>query len=138
MSQGTVFEIVQIIVAVIGGIGIASYWNWRNHKLSEYRYLDQVYWSLLQTYRDKPEFGDKRLTDNYRESYRDKDASSYHYFAMCAHTVMETIYDVYGPRIPPEWAHVYRYHTTLHAKWLRDNQSANRPDYVTHCLAAQS
>ena len=57
---------------------------------------------------------------------------------MCAHTVMETIYDVYGARIPPEWADVYRYHTALHAKWLNDNPSANRKDYVTHCLSGCS
>ena len=138
MPQDTILEIVKIVVAVIGGIGIAGYWSWRNHRLSEYRYLDQAYWNLLQAYSERPEFADKKLTDTYRESYRDKDASSYHAFAMRAHTVMETIYDVYGSRIPREWAQIFRYHTTLHAKWLEDNPSANRPDYVAHCLGARA
>jgi hypothetical protein len=131
-------QIVQVVVAVVGGIFIAWYWNERNHLLSEYKYLDEIYWKLLDAYVLKPEFGDKRLTENYRESFRDKDALSYYYFAMRAHTVMETIYDVYRAKIPEEWIHIFNYHTALHSRWLRDNQSANERSYVKRVLTASA
>jgi glycogen synthase len=126
-------QIIQIIVAAIAGVFVAWYWNKRAQKLSEYRYLDEMYWKLLDEYQKNPQFGDKRLTDDYSEGYRDN-ALAYHYFAMRAHTAMETIYDVYSGQIPEQWVHIFDYHTVLHSKWLRENQTANEPGYVARVL----
>ena len=81
----------QVVVGAIAGIFVAWYWSWRTHVLKQYRYLDNIYWKLLDAYAERPEFGDPNLTRNYEESFRDKDALSYRYFAMRVHTVMETI-----------------------------------------------
>ena len=94
----------QVIVGAIAGIFVAWYWNWRTHLLAEYRYLDKVYWKLLDAYAARPEFGDENLTSTCEESFRGKDALSYHYFAMRVHTVMETIYDIHHSSIPARLA----------------------------------
>ncbi len=130
-----VFETAKLIVAIAGGLGIAWYWNNKNHKLARYRYLDEAYKELLVTYLENPHFGDPALTGKYLECYG-KDEIKYEYFAMTVHTVMETLWDVYGDRIPDEWVHVFKYHTKLHANWLRNNSEANRPGYVQRALAA--
>src|SRR5258706_13043657 len=94
----------QVIVGAIAGIFVAWYWNWRTHLLAEYRYLDKVYWKLLDAYAARPEFGDENLTSTYEESFRGKDALSYNYFAMRVHPVMETIYDIHHSAIPARLA----------------------------------
>jgi hypothetical protein len=129
MTQN-IIAFAQIIVSIVGGIGIAWYWNERSSKLAQYRYLDESYSKLLEAYLANPEFGDKLKVENYATEFRDAHALKYHCFALSVHTAMETIFDVYGPKIPREWRHIFDYHTNLHSKWLRANPAANEPGYI--------
>src|SRR4249919_881227 len=112
-----VIGFMQIGVSVVGGIVVASYWAGRSNKLAEYRYLDELYGKLLDTYRGYPEYGDQQRTDSYALAFRDDNALRYHYFAMTVHSVMETIFDVYETEIPEQWIHIFDYHTRMHAQW---------------------
>jgi len=136
MSSATI-EAIKIVPYVVGGIVVAWYWNHRKHTLDRYRYLDEIYHRLLQRYQEVPRFGDIELTTRYRQSYKGEEALCYHYFAMTAHTVMESVFDQFKGNVPAEWLPVFTYHSSLHAAWLWDNRGANRSDYVDRVLAAE-
>ncbi len=131
-------ELMKLVPTIVGGIFIAWYWNYEKHKLERYRYLDESYRALLQRYMDMPKFGNIKLTERYRTSYKGKDALHYHYFAMNAHTVMETIFDQFDDAPPEQWNAIFQYHTALHSTWLKDNPGANRAAYVRHVTARRS
>ena len=50
IPESTFLEILKLIVAIAGGIGLAWYWNWKKDLLEKYRHLDECYNTLLQAY----------------------------------------------------------------------------------------
>jgi hypothetical protein len=148
--MGDYIQILNLLVAVIGGIFIAWYWNDEKHRLDEFRYVDEAYIKLLERYFANPRFGDPKLTNAYAQSFTGEEGLRYHYFAMAVHTVMETVFDVYKPRrpkwmsskisrpseirIPEEWIQIFKYHTMLHVAWLKGNTHVHEPGYVALVL----
>lgn len=128
-------EIAKLLVAVIGGVFVAWYWNDAKHRLDQYRYIDDLYMKLLERYFQNPRFGDRELTTKYLASFSGDEALRYFYFAMAVHTLMETIFDVNKGRIPKQWIGIFEYHTLLHMTWLRDNRQVHEPDYVARVFA---
>lgn len=129
-----VLQISQLVIAVLGGILVAWYWNQQKHALERYRHLDEAYLKLLDSYRQAAVYGDRDKTAVYAASWTGEDRHGYHYFAMTVHTVMESIHDMFPRGIPDEWIHVFNYHTRLHAAWLRENRDGHRPGYVARVL----
>ena len=140
---------------ILGGGLVASYWNWQQHVLEQYRYLDASYADLLRIYREHPDLGDPERTGDYLSHFKGKDHLRYHYFAMTVHTVMETVFDLsrkdrlfkvlfrligYRRRtkISKEWSHIFDHHTELHSEWLKQNPGANEPKYVDYVLKRQT
>jgi hypothetical protein len=134
MDAKTVIECLQLVVAIIGGILVAWIWNERKHRLEQYRYLDQAYTDLLRRCFENPQFCDPTRTNDYVNSYKNDDATRYHYFAMTVHTIMETIFDLSKGNIPYEWVRIFEYHTSIHSAWLKNNQDAQEPEYVKRVL----
>ncbi len=128
-------EIAQLVIAVLGGILVAWYWNQQKHVLERYRHLDETYRKLLDMYRHTPVYGDREKTAVYGTSWTGEARHDYHYFAMTVHTVMESVYDLFPRGIPDEWIHIFNYHTQLHAVWLRGNRDGHRPGYVERVFA---
>lgn len=124
------FECGKLLVAIVGGICVASYWNRQKHKLEEYRYLDASYQALLEAYLENSQFADARRTHDYATAFPGDEGFRYHCFAMRVHTTMETIYDVFQGKIHPEWIQIFRYHAGLHFPWLLAFQDLHEPSYV--------
>ena len=124
----------QLASLIVGGGVVTGFWAWRTDRLAQYRYLDEVYTSLLAAYRDKPEYGDGTKTPSFDTAYGDK-ALEYHFFAMSAMNTMETIFDVLhgNPMRYPQWKSIFAFHVRLHWAWLRANQSAFEKRFVTYC-----
>ena len=150
-------EILKLVVAIIGGVFVVWYWNDEKQRLEQFRYVDQAYIQLLEHYFQHPKFGDPALTRDYAQSFRGAESVKYHYFAMTVHTIMETLFDLYKPKIPKrlekilswvqkqsdtpihdEWVHIFKYHTTLHISWLQDNRQLHEPAYVECVLGTKS
>ena len=64
-------EISNFVVAIVGAIVVAWYWNRQKHLLDQYRYLDESYNTLLQLYFDHPQFGDRDRTGDYASNFED-------------------------------------------------------------------
>jgi len=139
-----IMELTKLAVSIMGGGGFVTwYWTHRNRRSEDYKSLDAAYRSLLDRYFDHPDFGDRALTDDFAEKFK-SDAMKYHYFAMSAHSVMETLHDLYkdceyaggrGPAHHEEWGHVFRYHTRMHRGWLEANTDAQEDGYVKYVRA---
>src|SRR3954469_20765870 len=73
----------QLLSMLIGGGFLTLFWHWRNDRLAQYRYLDDVYSRLLAEYRASAAagYGDSAKTQDFRNAFND-DALQYHYFAM--------------------------------------------------------
>ncbi len=131
-------EIAKVFVAIVGAIGVASYWNRVKDKLEKYQYLDASYSEILRIYFDNPRFGQPELTAKYAEAFKDTEYWKYHYFAMRVHTFLESIFDLSKGEIPTDWVHIYRHHASLHATWLRDHQDLHESGYLKHALGQYS
>jgi hypothetical protein len=130
----TGLEVGKLAATLLGGIFIVWYWNVQKHALEQYRYLDEAYQGLLQSYFENPQFGDAARTATYRQSFQGDDALRYHFFAMKIHTTMETLFDLSRGKIPAEWTNIFAYHTSLHAQWLKDNTGLHEPGYLALVL----
>ena len=123
-------EIAKLAVGGVLAVGVAWFWNRQRYLLEQYQYLDESYRDLLKSYFDHPKFGDKQKTAAYETEFKGDDAPQYHYFAMRVHTLLETMFDVYRGRIPPEWAPVFNHHARLHKAWLERNAAVHEPSYT--------
>jgi len=123
----------QFVSILFGGGFVSLFWNWRNDRLAQYRYLDEVYSALLAEYRARPSFGDRQKTQTYQTAFA-KQPLRYHYFAMSVMNTMETIFDVLHskPLKHPQWGHIFSHHVTLHWAWLDANQDAFEPEFVAY------
>ena len=127
-------EIAKLVIGIVGAGFVAWYWNAVNHKLAQYRYLDETYKEILKAYVDHPDFGQPELARTYREAFKGKDFWKYHYFSMQVHTFLETIFDLSNGKIPDVWDYVYRHHGDLHSAWLRDHRDLHEAGYVEQIL----
>ena len=127
-------EIAKLVVAIVGAIVVASYWNRVKDKLEKYQYLDESYNGILKTYFDNPQFGQPELTAKYAEAFKDTEFWKYHYFSMRVHTFLESIFDLSKGEISDDWVHIYRHHASLHSAWLRDHRDLHETAYVEHVL----
>ena len=131
-----VVKVVQLLIAIGGGGVVALWWNWQNHQLGRYRYLDEAYYKLLCQYLENPMFGDPSRTKEYRNHFKGESAWKYHYFAMAVHSIMETIFDVSKGKIRHDWIHIFKHHSKLHSAWLRDNRESYEDRYLERVLDA--
>jgi hypothetical protein len=144
MDLKTEIEIANVVVATIGAVIVASFWNWVNHKLEQYRYLDGAYNEILKAYLDQPRFGQPKLTGNYAVAFKDEELWEYHYFAMRVHTFLETTFDcskvplLHFWWIPIVWKQIFHHHTQLHSAWLRDHRDLHEPRYLQRVLGKES
>lgn len=127
-------EIAKLLVAIVGAIFVAWYWNQAKHKLEQYRYLDEAYNEILKAYFDHPRFGQPELTSKYAHAFKDAEFWRYHYFSMRVHTFLESIYDLSKGKIPDLWVLIFRHHSNLHSAWLRDHRDLHEEGYVDHVL----
>jgi len=119
---------------VVGGGAVSTWWAWRADRLAQYRYLDEMYSTLLAQYRALPHFGDPYRTCCYADAYEPDHADAYHYFAMTVHNTMETIFDVTRkrPLAHAPWSAIFTHHVRLHAAWLLANKTVFEPAYVAY------
>jgi len=127
----------QLAQLAVGGGVVGAFWSWRNDRLAQYRYLDEVYSALLDAYRARPEFGDPAKTKEYSTAF-EKNRERYHFFAMSAMNTMETIYDVLRgrPMWSKQWRNIFKFHVLLHWTWLAEHTESFEPAFVTYCKTA--
>lgn len=133
----TAEQLTKFAIAIVGsGSSITWLWTWKNDRFAQYRYLDESYRKVLESYAAAPHFGDKDRTASYRDAFKGDDRLKYHYFAAGVHNFLETLYDtIRHPRKDAEWGHIFRHHAGLHRAWLNDHQDLHGTGYVKLALA---
>ena len=134
-------ELAKLLVAIIGAIGVAWFWNREKDRLERYQYFDKSYSDILEIYFQNPRLGRPELAARYSHVFEDDEAWRYHYFALRVHTFLESIFDLSGGKVPVAWRHIYRHQVSLHSAWLRNHPHLHDPRYFADAingLSAQS
>jgi len=123
-------EIVEIIVSIFGGVVVVGFWSWKTYRNNNYLYLDSLWVGMLKLYREHPKFSDPEITKEYKNKCSAEELISYNGFALTLQSTMESIFDVYGERIPDEWIYIFKFHSNLHKSWLDNNKMGFRPKFI--------
>ena len=125
-----IIKLVEIIFSGAVGVGITHYWAYKTREKTNYTYLDNLWVGMLDLYLTNPEYLNPEITKNYLNKLNEKEITSYNAFALTLQSTMETIYDVYGKKIPEEWKHIFEHHSYLHTSLLKNNPGGFRKEFI--------